>query len=190
LAAGTSPDPALLDLSPGPRGGNPDAMAIFGSFSTVRTQLAADPRFRAALDYVGAILTAGSPERGRIEAMADDTSEKHELAAGATAIDQVYPSRERPDGFFEAHRKYIDVQAVVSGEEFMEVADLGRMKVSQEYNPERDFLKYADVPDASRLRVRAGEVAVFFPEDVHMPCLHTGGGPARVRKTVIKVPVA
>lgn len=45
-----------------------------------------------------------------------------------------------------------------------------------------------DVPEASLLRLRAGEAAVYFPVDAHMPCLLVDK-PAIVRKTVVKVPV-
>jgi beta-galactosidase beta subunit len=36
--------------------------------------------------------------------------------------------------------------------------------------------------------MRAGEVAVFFPTDVHMPSLADGES-SRVYKTVVKVPL-
>jgi biofilm protein TabA len=42
---------------------------------------------------------------------------------------------------------------------------------------------------ASVLRMRAGDVAIFFPADGHMPSLHWRDG-GLVRKTVVKVPVA
>jgi YhcH/YjgK/YiaL family protein len=53
----------------------------------------------------------------------------------------------------------------------------------------RDLATYLDAADASQLRLRAGEAAVFFPVDVHMPSLRVGAEPALVRKSVVKVPV-
>jgi YhcH/YjgK/YiaL family protein len=165
-------------------------MAIFGPFPTVRDQLATDARFRAAFDYVASILRANSAERRRLGGMTEGASEKHELAGGAFAIDQVYRTRGRPDCFFESHRRYIDVQVVVEGAEVMEVADIAGLTVGQEYDPERDFIKYTDCIGASGLRLRAGDLAVFFPSDGHMPCLQPDGRAGLVRKTVVKVPVA
>jgi biofilm protein TabA len=165
-------------------------MAIFGPFPTVREQLASDPRFRAAFEYVTAILRPDSPERRRLAALGEGASERRELAGGAFAIDQVYRTRTRAEGFFESHRKYIDVQVVVEGAEVMEVADIAVLTVSQEYDPERDFIKYADQSGASVLRCRSGDMAVFFPADGHMPCLQLDSRPGLVRKTVVKVPVA
>jgi biofilm protein TabA len=68
------------------------------------------------------------------------------------------------------------------------VQDVSRLVVSDPYNPERDLIKYADSADPALLKMRAGDVAIFFPEDGHMPSLRwrTAG---LVRKTVVKVPV-
>jgi len=163
-------------------------MAIFGSFSTVQLQVAADARFAAAMVYVAEALKSGSPAAQRIAGFAPGASEKTELTGGAFAIEQVYVPRLRPDGFFESHRNYIDVQVIVEGEELMEVQEIARLKVSDPYLPERDLIKYADSADAAVLRLYAGDVAIFFPEDGHMPSLRWRG-PGLVRKTVVKVPV-
>lgn len=163
-------------------------MAIFGSFSTVQIQVATDARFTAAMVYAAEALKAGSPVAQRIAGIALGVTEKVGLSGGAFALEQVYLPRVRPDAFFESHRNYIDVQVLVEGEELMEVHELTRLTVSDPYNPERDLIKYADAADAAVLRVRAGDVAIFFPEDGHMPSLRWRG-PGLARKTVVKVPV-
>jgi YhcH/YjgK/YiaL family protein len=163
-------------------------MAVFGSFPTVHRQLRPDPRFSAAFAYVADALQPGSAAAARIGGLAVGVTERIELTGGAFALEQVYLPKARAEGFFESHRKFIDVQVVVAGEELMEVAEITRLMVATDYNPERDLLKYADVADASVLRMQAGEVAVFFPEDGHMPSLQWRG-PGLVRKTVVKVPV-
>lgn len=162
-------------------------MAIFGPFAQIRSQIG-DPRFAAALVYAGEILQAGSAANRRLKGIAAGTTERVELGGGSFALEQPYEPKQRPDGFFESHRKFIDVQVMVEGEELMEVEDISRLTVSQDYIPERDFTKYADTATASVLRMRAGDVAVFFPEDGHMPSLRWRG-PGLVRKTVVKVPV-
>ena len=163
-------------------------MAIFGSFSTVQMQVVADTRFAAAMAYVAEALKSGSLTAQRIAGITQGVTEKNELSGGSFALEQVYLPRARPDGFFESHRNYIDVQVIVAGEELMEVHEIVRLKVSEPYLPERDLIKYADCADAAVLRMRAGDVAIFFPEDGHMPSLHWRG-PGLVRKTVVKVPV-
>lgn len=162
-------------------------MAIFGPFHQVKKQVT-DPRFAAALAYVEEALRAGSEVHARIGHVALGATGRVELAGGSFALEQAYAPKARPDGFFESHRKYIDVQVIVAGEELMEVEDISRLAVSQPYDPERDFIKYADTAVASVLRMGTGDVAIFYPEDGHMPSLHWRGT-GLVRKTVVKVPV-
>lgn len=161
---------------------------MFGPFSTVYSLLMRDPRFVAAFSYALEILRPGSSTARRIGSLAVGVSEKTGLAGGAIAIDQVYRTKPRPEGFFESHQKYIDVQVVVEGEESMEVEDISRLRITEAYNEERDLIKYADTAAASVLKLHAGDVAVFFPTDGHMPTLQVNGA-VLVRKTVIKVPV-
>ncbi|WP_438479652.1 YhcH/YjgK/YiaL family protein [Oleiharenicola lentus] len=164
-------------------------MAIFAPFAQLSAQAANDPRFTAAFAYVHALLAPGSEGRARIGAIEVGSSKKIDLAGGAFAIEQVYNTKQRPDGFFESHRNYIDVQVIVEGEELMEVEDIARLTVTQPFIEDRDFIKYAHTDLASVLKVRAGDATIFFPEDGHMPSLQWKG-PGVVRKTVVKVPVA
>lgn len=163
-------------------------MAIFGPFAQVKAQTT-DPRFAAALAYVDEVLRAGSAAQGRIGRIAAGVTERIDLDGGAFALEQAYVPKPRPEGFFESHRHYIDVQVIVAGEEQMEVEDVARLTVTEDCTPGRDLIKYADTVAASVLRLRAGDVAIFFPADGHMPSLHWRDG-GLVRKTVVKVPVA
>lgn len=162
-------------------------MAVFGSLSAVRAQLAHDPRFTAAFAYVAEALTAASPVRRRIDGVAVGSTDRVELAGGAFALEQAYRSKPRAEAFLESHRQYIDVQAVMAGEEVQEVVDITRMTVDAPYNAERDLIKYLDFHDTSRLSAREGLVAVFFPADGHIS--RAAGQPVLVRKAVVKVPV-
>ncbi len=163
-------------------------MALFGPLAAIKNQLASDSRFTVALVYVEEALRKGSPALARIGRIAEGVTERVELSGGSFALEQVYEPRLRPEGFFESHRKYADVQVIVEGEELMEVEDISRLVVNQDYLPERDLIKYADTAVASVLRMRTGDIAVFFPEDGHMPSL-SWRAPGLVRKTVVKVPV-
>lgn len=164
-------------------------MAITGSFSAVRAQAPQTAGFNAAFTYVEDLLRESSPARKRLQGIAAGSSERIELGHGAYAIEQVYASKPRAEGLFESHRRYIDVQVIVEGCESMEVVDASRATVREPYNEERDFLLYHDAPDASVVKLRAGEAAVFFPVDIHMPSLRLGAEAGLVRKTVVKVPV-
>jgi biofilm protein TabA len=162
-------------------------MAVFGSLSAVRAQLALDSRFKAAMDYVAEALQADSAVRRRLNAVAVGVTERIPLAGGSFALEQAYLSKPRAEAFLESHLKYIDVQVVVAGEEIQEVVDVARLAIDAPYNPERDLIKYHDFGDTSLLSAREGLVAVFFPADGHIS--RAAGPTMLVRKTVVKVPV-
>jgi biofilm protein TabA len=164
-------------------------MALLGSLATLRAQTARMEIFAATFTYLDEMFRAGSPAALRLAGAVAGVNTRIELTGGAFALEQVYLTKARPDGFFESHRKYIDVQVVVTGDEVLELAEISRLTATQPYDAERDFLKYADYTGASLLRLGVGEAAIFFPVDGHMPGLRPGGVAGLVRKTVIKVPV-
>jgi biofilm protein TabA len=165
-------------------------MALFGSIDTLRAQAARTDGFTTAFAYLEELMRPQSASADRIRAIAKGESRKIELAGGVFAIEQVYETKRRPEGFFESHRAYIDVQVIVEGEERIEVIDASRGKVREPYIAERDLITWVDTDGTSALCLRAGEAAIFFPVDVHMPSLRVGEQPVLVRKSVIKVPVA
>ncbi|MDP2138327.1 MAG: YhcH/YjgK/YiaL family protein [Candidatus Didemnitutus sp.] len=165
-------------------------MAQFGPFSSLRIQNRAE-QFTAAFAYVAEALRTGSPVNDRILAQATGETRRFDLSGGAFALEQVYLAKPRAEGFFEAHRTYIDVQVIVAGVEVMEVEEIARLAMTLDYDRERDLSKFfPEAPQAARLVMRAGDVALFFPSDGHMPSLQLDGAPRLVRKTVVKVPVA
>lgn len=164
-------------------------MALFGSYSVVSAQLARFPAFVIALDYLKPFYVKGSPENLRLAAMKEGASVRHELADGVHGIEQVYRTRYRGEAFYESHRAFIDVQAVIEGEEGIDVADIARLRVTEPYSPEKDLIRYGSFEFGSWLRVGSGDIAILFPPDGHMPCLHPGKEPVLVRKIVMKVPV-
>lgn len=95
-----------------------------------------------------------------------------------------YDSRTLDLGKWEAHKKYIDIQYIVSGAEKMYYANISNMVETTEYNEAKDIMFYKGEGDA--LTVSAGNFAIFFPEDVHMPNIAVDS-PAAVKKVVVKV---
>ena len=165
-------------------------MALYGPIDKVRAQVAARAGFDTACAYADELLRAGSPVQARVRAVAAGQRQRTELGGGVFVSEECYASKARADGFFESHRKFIDIQIIFEGEELMEVADIATMRTRAEYDAARDLIVYADNPDASALRVFPGQAAVFFPTDAHMPTLSVRPAGGLVRKCVIKIPVA
>ena len=168
-------------------------MAIFGSLQTVRDQTKGrDANFDAAFDFIAACARPGCAMHALLSGIAAGGSERVELGGGAFALPQVYMTKApRESGFFESHLAYVDVQAIITGEEIIEVADTARLAVAENCAPEKDLIKYALPPPdkTTPLRLRAGDLAVLDPADAHMPCIAAGGKPTLVRKVVVKIPV-
>ena len=170
-------------------------MAIFGSLHTVRAQTKgrdAHAHYAAAFDYIAECATPGSAAHALINGLAPGESARVELDGGAFALPQVYMTKApRESGFFESHLAYVDVQAIISGAEIIEVADTAGLQIAENLTPGKDLIKYALPPpcETSHLLLRAGALAVLDPADAHMPCIAAGGQPALVRKVVVKIPV-
>ncbi len=163
-------------------------MAIFGSVSTLRSQLGDPTGFAAAFRYLEELLRPESESHQRIMGAREGDTVRIELEGGAFAMEQVYRTKPPSDVKWESHRAYIDVQVVVVGEEHMEVADVSSLRIHEDLTPGKDVLFFQPSPRASLLKVPAGQGAVFFPVDAHRPSMSIDG-PVLVRKTVVKVPV-
>lgn len=164
-------------------------MALFGSHSVVAAQLARFPAFVTALAYLKPFYVRGSAENIRLGAMKEGECLRQDLGDGVHGIEQVYRTRFRGEANYESHRAFIDVQAVIEGEEGIDVTDIVRLSVIEPYDADKDIIRYAPFEFGSWLRVGPGDVAILFPPDGHTPCLHPGREPVLVRKIVVKVPV-
>ena len=70
----------------------------------------------------------------------------------------------------EAHRKYMDIQYIVKGQEVMGYAPLSACTPAGEFNTEGDCGMYSG--DFRFLTIGEGMCYVAFPEDAHMPGRH------------------
>ena len=85
----------------------------------------------------------------------------------------------------EVHRKYIDVQVILSGEETMGWKPLEEIEhYTTEYNEVKDVI-FSDDEPYTYVTVRPGQLVIFWPEDGHAP----GIADAPVRKFIAKARV-
>jgi len=111
---------------------------------------------------------------------------RYELAGGAYALVQEYDTKLAEGVPFEAHRRFIDIQYIAGGAEVIYYANLAQLEAG-DYVPEKDYLGLAG--SGSALQVSAGDFAIFYPQDAHLPARMTAEGPKPVRKIVVKIPV-
>lgn len=102
------------------------------------------------------------------------------------ALMQNYETKSKENGFWEAHRQYIDIQYVIKGAELIGYANIDYLK-SGEYDDVKDLLVLYGA-DGVFLEVRAGTFVILMPQDAHMPGI-TVITAQSVAKIVIKVRV-
>ena len=99
-----------------------------------------------------------------------------------------YETHPFQEGKFEWHKKYIDIQIVLKGEEIIYNTSLSGTKADENgYSEEKD-IQYGTASVFDTLVMNTGEMAVLFPEDAHYPGCRNGKEPVQVKKLVIKVP--
>lgn len=102
------------------------------------------------------------------------------------ALVSEYESKDPKDCRLEAHRTYADIQYIVSGREAIGYALLNNQAELTPYAPEKDIIFF--MGETTQMVVEQGMFAVFFPHDVHRPCMQIDG-PVSIKKVVIKVKV-
>ena len=112
---------------------------------------------------------------------------RHEIdGKNVYALVSEYESKIPQDCRLEAHRTYADIQYVVSGREAIGFVTHKDQEATSVYNADNDIVFFSG--ENSPLVMEAGMFAVFFPQDLHRPCMQIDG-PSKVKKIVIKVRV-
>ena len=85
----------------------------------------------------------------------------------------------------ETHINMIDIQIPLDAEEtfgYTPLCDLPDF----EYNAEKDITKYGDTLAQTYVTCKPGQMAIFFPQDGHAPCISES---AEIKKAIFKVKV-
>jgi YhcH/YjgK/YiaL family protein len=111
-------------------------------------------------------------------------SGKHDIEGDTIfALVQEYQTKPLNECKLESHKKYIDIQYVIRGEELMGVTTKNNQKILEQ-DEDKDYTFYEGT--TSLVRVSKGMFTIFFPDDLHQPCVQTESA-AEVKKVVIKV---
>lgn len=114
-------------------------------------------------------------------------SGKHDIEGDTIfALVQEYQTKPLNECKLESHKKYIDIQYVIQGEELMGVTTKSNQTILEQ-NEEKDYTFYEGT--TSLVRVSKGMFTIFFPDDLHQPCVQSDS-PSQVKKVVIKVLVS
>lgn len=154
-------------------------MAVLGLLSEVLECCVGDDVVVAGLRYLAGLGEPPLATQPGAEAV------RVEVEEGVFALHQSYVTKPASQGRYEAHRRFIDLQYIVSGTELIRVAPFVEGMVTDRYDSETD-LEFFRLGQGSDFLMKPGMVAVLYPEDLHAPCL-AHEEPALVQKVVVKV---
>ncbi len=96
-----------------------------------------------------------------------------------------YTTKKNELNILEAHKKYIDFQYVIKGQEILEYEALGTQKIHKQYDEKDDyFLCFGK--NKNRLIFEEGMFSILFPNDLHLPGV-LDEKESFVKKVVIKI---
>lgn len=98
-----------------------------------------------------------------------------------------YLTKDHDTVFYETHRKYIDIQYIAKGKEYIGLTTLENIKRIRKPYDEVNDIEFFSKPDEKMLLADPSKFFVFFPSDAHKPCLKVDTN-QMVRKIVIKIP--
>lgn len=113
---------------------------------------------------------------------------RHEITGnGVYASVQEYDTKDNAP--FENHRRYIDIQCIVSGHEEIFISSISDCydRIS-EYDAPSDIEFFGSSSDVRKVRICGTSCIILFPGEAHKPCISPDGRKSHIMKIVIKVP--
>ena len=119
----------------------------------------------------------------------DTKTGRYEISDGVYANVDEYEPKIYENCKFEAHKKYIDIQMVLSGEENLEYTNTDGLKISEEYDENRDVMFFENSKtDTDYVHLTPFKFAFIYPHEAHKPQIKTISD--KVKKVVVKINVA
>ncbi|RYY40144.1 MAG: DUF386 family protein [Chitinophagaceae bacterium] len=123
----------------------------------------------------------------RTQKLAELAPGKYPLAGDSVYVSVTYgPEKALDSTKWEAHRRYIDLQYIIEGQEKMGVAALSGATETVAYNEAKDVANYA--AEGRFYVADPTQFFIFFPRDAHRPNIRVVDG--NVRKLVVKIMAA
>lgn len=121
------------------------------------------------------------------EGLSEKELGKYELDGNGTYANiEEYTTKD--SAHFEAHRKYIDIQYLVKGKEYIRISSMENItKEVSLYSEERD-IEFFDKDEYTEHLLDGSNFIVLFPHQAHMPCMKVDSN-MYVKKVVVKIPI-
>ncbi len=134
------------------------------------------PRFNEAFKFIEKLVKENAPDG------------EYEIdGKNAYAFISSYETKLENEVNFEAHKKYIDIQCVISGTEVIGFENEAETELIQDYKDGNDICFYSLSKNFDKVVLGKGEFVIIMPNELHAPCLSTENIPQSVRKIVVKI---
>ena len=100
---------------------------------------------------------------------------------------QDYQTKPESEGKFEAHKKYADIQFIISGEEKIGYTNIRNCTPTTFYDDTNDIVFLEGKGDF--ITAHENSFLIFMPQDAHMPCISIDDS-KYVKKAVVKVKIS
>lgn len=147
---------------------------ILDSLKNLQNYAGLHPNFKKAIDFI-----------------LNNNLEKLPLGRNEICGDEIFANvmeakpRTKDEVPLEVHRKYIDIQVPISGDEVMGYTPLEDLPAA-DYSEENDVALYpVGMLAASYFEVKRSMFTIFFPQDGHAPAVTT----VPVKKIIVKIAI-
>ncbi|NEZ47460.1 DUF386 domain-containing protein [Clostridium niameyense] len=98
-----------------------------------------------------------------------------------------YNTKEKENGFWESHKKYIDIHYMISGQEKLLYSNFNHVEIEKDYDEKVDAYILKGKSEGESI-LKEGFFMLYFPEDVHMTGIRVNSSEP-IRKIIFKVAI-
>ena len=116
------------------------------------------------------------------------------LATGRYFLDKgiyvnvdTYVSKPIEECKYEAHKKYIDIQMLINGNEDVYVSPISQLTYLTEYDSIKDIM-FFNGKSENKYEMKENDCLILYPQDGHMPCVNPDK--LNIKKIVFKIPMS
>ncbi|MFH1728556.1 MAG: YhcH/YjgK/YiaL family protein [Pseudomonadota bacterium] len=113
---------------------------------------------------------------------------EYQITQNVKAIVSEYKTKEIFERGFEAHKRAIDIQYPICGQERVKWSPIDKMDVNIEYDHDKDRTFFKNPSQNTVVDIGNQIFAIFFPDDGHSP-QHFIKEPSLIKKITIKVKI-
>lgn len=147
---------------------------IVDNIENIKLYAALNPRFAQVAEFISQ------------HTLKDMEEGKHPIDGADLFVNiQTIKGKTREAAALEWHRRMIDIQIPLSGEETYGYTPLTLLPDAP-FNEEKDVAKLPDHEAQTYVTVKPGQMAIFFPQDGHAPCISNAEA---LKKAIFKVRV-